>query len=352
MAEIVELAQAEAVDLVLVAGDQFDTSSPGPDAERLVYRTLLDLAAVAPVVMVAGNHDHPRRLEAVAPLLGLGRVTVGSALARPDEGGVVNPVPDVRVAMLPFLSQRAIVTADDLMALDADQHGGKYAERMSSVVQALNQNLSTDQVNLVVGHVMVHGGDVGGGERAAHTVFDYSVPAQTFPPELSYVALGHLHRHQRMAAAAPVWYSGSPAQLDFGETEDRKGVLLIEVEPGLPANVEFRPLTRGRRLRILSGTLDQVEAMAGEVNPDDYVRVVLDEPARAGLADTVRSVIPQAVDVSLNPERRRSEADRTRPRRAGRSQRELLGEYLTEVDAVDDRVISLFDELVGELHEA
>ena len=352
MAEIVELAQAEAVDLVLVAGDQFDTSSPGPDAERLVYQTLLDLAAVAPVVMVAGNHDHPRRLEAVAPLLGLGRVTVGSALARPDGGGVINPVPDVRVAMLPFLSQRAIVTADDLMTLDADQHGGKYAERMSSIVRALNQDLSTDQVNLVVGHVMVHGGDVGGGERAAHTVFDYSVPAQTFPPELSYVALGHLHRHQRMAAAAPVWYSGSPSQLDFGETEDRKGVLLIQVEPGRPANVEFRPLIRGRRLRTLSGTLDQIEALAGEVNPDDYVKVVLDEPARAGLADTVRSVIPQAVDVSLNPERRRSEADRVRPSRAGRSQRELFGEYLTEVDAVDDRVVSLFDELVGEVHEA
>lgn len=352
MAEIVELARAEEVDLVLVAGDQFDTSNPGPESERLVYRTLMGLAEVAPVVMVAGNHDHPRRLEAVAPLLGLSRVTVGAQLARPEEGGVVRPVDGVRVALIPFLSQRSIVTADDLMALDADEHGGKYAERMGSIVAALTADLSVDEVNVVVGHVMVHGGDIGGGERAAHTVFDYSIPAQTFPAALSYVALGHLHRHQRMPAAAPVWYPGSPVQLDFGEVDDRKGVLLVEVEPGVPARVDFRPLSSGRRLRVVRGTLEQVEASAADIPAEDYVKVVLDEPARAGLADTVRSLIPQAVDVSLDPSRRQDAQHRRRPRRQGRTQRELFAEYLSEIDAVDDRVIALFDELVEESHEA
>src|SRR5690606_10621636 len=105
--------------------------------ERLVYRTLLQLAEVAPVVMVAGNHDHPRRLEAVAPLLELGRVTVGAVLARPDEGGVVRPTEGVRVAMIPFLSQRGIVTASDLMATSADEQGGKYADRMTQIIEAM-----------------------------------------------------------------------------------------------------------------------------------------------------------------------------------------------------------------------
>src|SRR5690606_20717472 len=111
LAEIARTAAAEGVDLVLVAGDLFDTSSPPPAAERLVYRTLLQLAEVAPVVIVAGNHGQPRRLEAVAPLLELGRVIVGAVLSRPDEGGVVRPIEGVRVAMIPFLSQRGIVTA-------------------------------------------------------------------------------------------------------------------------------------------------------------------------------------------------------------------------------------------------
>jgi exonuclease SbcD len=351
LAEVVEVAHDVSADLVLVAGDQFDTSSPPPAAEELVYRTLLGLAEVAPVVMVAGNHDHPRRLEAVAPLLELGRVSVGSTLSRPEEGGVLRPLEGVRVALLPFLSQRSIVTADDLMELDADQHGGKYADRVAAIVSALCRDLSSADVNLVVGHVMVHGGKVGGGERSAHTVFDYSIPAQTFPPELSYVALGHLHRHQRMPAAAPVWYSGSPIQLDFGEVDDRKGVLVVEAEAGIPVKVDFRPLQSGRRLRVLRGNLEQVEAAAGEVAETDYVRVILDEPARAGLSDTVRALVPQAVDVILDPGRRLPQIER-RPRRHGRSHHDLFVDYLAGEDASDERVIELFDELVEEAHEA
>lgn len=351
LSEMVGVARDVAADLVLVAGDQFDTSSPSPAAEQLVYRTLLGLAEVAPVLMVAGNHDHPRRLEAVAPLLELGRVTVGSTLSRPDRGGVVRPAPGVRVALLPFLSQRSIVTADDLMNLAADQHGGKYADRMAAIVTALCRDLSVDEVNLVLGHVMVHGGKEGGGERSAHTVFDYSIPAQTFPPELSYVALGHLHRHQRIPSAAPVWYSGSPVQLDFGEVDDRKGVLVVDAEPGIPVKVEFHPLEKGRRLRVLRGTLEQVEAVAGDVAAADFVRVVLDEPARAGLSDAVRALVPQAVDVILDPSRR-SPDRQSRPRRQGRSHHELLVEYLAEADASDERVVKLFDELVEEAHEA
>jgi exonuclease SbcD len=348
--EIVRIATSEAVDLILVAGDQFDASSPTPPSERLVYRTLLDLAAVAPVVMVAGNHDHPRRLEAVAPLLELGRVSVGSGVARAENGGVIRPVDGIRVAMLPFLSQRSIVTAADLMSLQTDQHGAKFADRMAQIIEALCQDLRGDEVNLVLGHLMVHGGEVGGGERAAHTVFDYSIPAQCFPPALTYVALGHLHRHQRMPAAAPVWYSGSPQQLDFGEVDDRKGVLLVEADPGLPARVEFRALESGRRLKILSGTLEQVEVAAADLVPTDYVRVILDEAARAGLADSVRQAIPQAVDVVLDPARRPS--PRARPSRVGRSHEDLFVEYLKEADAHDERVVNLFSELVGEAHEA
>ncbi len=126
--EIAGLAATEAVDLVLVAGDLFDLVAPSAESEEIVFRALLDLAGIAPVVIVAGNHDHPRRLEAVAPLLELGRVRVGATLRRPDEGGVVRVETSsgqtARIALIPFVSQRAIVSADDLMELDPDQHGG------------------------------------------------------------------------------------------------------------------------------------------------------------------------------------------------------------------------------------
>lgn len=352
LAEIASRAAGESVDLVLVAGDLFDVVAPSPESEQIVFRALLDLAGVAPVVVVAGNHDHPRRLEAVAPLLELGRVQVGALLRRPDEGGAIRIRSDAgetaRIALVPFVGQRAIVTADDLMALDPDQHGGKYAARLAAVIAKLTEGHTLDEVNLVVAHLMVAGGALGGGERSAHTIFDYAVPAQAFPGSLSYVALGHLHRLQQIPAPAPTWYPGSPLQLDFGETEDRKGVLLIEAEPGLPARVREVPLTAGRRLLRLRGTLDQLGGLAGTVG-DAYLRIELEEKARVGLADEVREMFPQAIDVAIVPTGP-GPAD-SPPVRLGRPPHDLFTEYLTQKNAFDERLVVLFDELLAESHE-
>jgi len=352
LAEISGIAATEAVDLILVAGDLFDVVAPSPESEQIVFRALLDLAGIAPVVIVAGNHDHPRRLEAVAPLLELGRVQVGATLRRPEEGGVITVDTEsgqrARIALVPFVGQRAIVSAGDLMALDPDQHGGKYAGRLAAVISKLTEGISLDQVNLVVAHLMVAGGTLGGGERSAHTIFDYAVSAQTFDGSLSYVALGHLHRAQKVPAAGPVWYSGSPLQMDFGESEDHKAVLLVEAEPGVPARVREVPLSAGRRLLRLRGTLEQIASLQDEVG-DAYLRIELEETARVGLADEVRELFPDAVDVTIaTPEEARVAAP---PARLGRPPQELFTEYLTQKNALDERLVALFDELLAESHE-
>lgn len=347
LAEITGIAAAEGADLVLVAGDVFDTAAPSPDAERVVYRALVELAAVAPVVVVAGNHDSPQRLAAVQPLLAANRVTVAATLARPQDGGVAElsagGVP-VRLALLPFLSQRAIVRADDLLELDADQHAGRYAARSSAVIAALARSFDPDAVNLLVAHLFVTGATVGGGERSAHTVFDYAVPGTALPASAHYVALGHLHRTQRVPAACPAWYPGSPLQLDFGETANTSAVLLIDAEPGTPAAVRAEPLAAGRRLRTLQGTLGQLEALAGTTG-SDHLRVLVESEARAGLAEQVREWFPDAVEVVT----RSAEVDRPiDAERLGRSPADLFAEYLADRGAADERVTALFAELLDE----
>ena len=169
--------------------------------------------------------------------------------------------------------------------------------------------MTSDTINLVLSHLMVAGGVPGGGERTAH-LFDYSVPALSFPGHISYVALGHLHRPQKVPAPLPMWYSGSPLQLDFGEGEDRKAIVLAEAEPGLPVVVTTRDLKGGRRLRTIHGTLAQIEAMADKVG-DAYLRIELEEAARAGLADDVRAILPEAVEVRLAPPSPRSPPGRS-----------------------------------------
>jgi exonuclease SbcD len=379
LAEIADVAERESVDLAVVAGDLFDTATPTPEAERIVYRALLDLAAGGrPVVVVAGNHDSAQRLAAVAPLSRASGIHVASAIRPPGDGGVleVEAGGDVaQVALLPFPSQRYVVTADLLLSGDAADAHAEYADRVVRIVRTLTGGFRAGTVNLVVGHLMVMGGTMGGGERSAHTVFDYWVPATAFPPSAQYVALGHLHRAQQLAGPAPLHYCGSPLQLDFGETANDPRVNLVDVRPGRPAEVKAVPLVAGRRLRTIRGTLVDVLAAvaatetrragagdgppgpadsnpggAGGVGGRDHLRIVLDEPARAGLADEVRERVPDAVEVVLAPreDERRSErvAD---PDRLHRTPHDLFAEYLAHRDVRDDRLLGLFDELVDEV---
>ena len=346
LTEIVAIARDRRVDITLVAGDLFDISSPSPEDESIVYRTLLDLAEVGPVLVVGGNHDSAARLEAVKPLLDLGRITVVSRPTRPADGGVaVFDALGLKIACLPFVSQRGIVKAAEIMDLDPDQHAQGYEDRLRRIIAGLTENMGTDTVNVLAGHLTVYGAESGGGEREAH-VFGYAIPPQAFPGGLSYVALGHLHRQQRIPASAPVWYSGSPMQLDFGEVADAKGVLVVEAEAGKPASVVEVALEGGTRLVQVRGTLEQVLARAPDLEAC-YVKVLLDEPARAGLNEEVREAIPGAVDVIITQPEDRSPRDRID--RVGRSPAALLEAYLAAKGVDDPRVIELFRELEQEV---
>lgn len=344
LAELIDIADSNEVGLTVVAGDIFDSSSPTPTAEQIVWESLLELADIAPVVVIAGNHDNPARLDAVAPLLELGRITMVGGPRPPDRGGRVwFEDLGVDIALLPFVSQRGIVKVADIMESDPDQHAGKYWERMERVIAALTDDMEPDAINLLVGHLTVVGGLAGGGERTAH-IFGYAIPASVFPGHLSYVALGHLHRQQKMPHAGSVWYSGSPLQLDFGEVSDQKGALLVEAAPGLPARVTSLPLSAGRRLATLRGTLDEVLSRASEV-AGAYVKVELTEIARVGLADQVREVIPDAVEVVLDS------PDVSRPPTEPRQTldpAEAFHRFLEEKGADDPRVEALFSELLDE----
>jgi len=352
LAEIVRVADDRAADLVIVAGDLFDTAAPTAESERIVYRALLDLAAGGrPVVVIAGNHDSAQRLAAVAPLSAASGIQVASAIRPAGDGGVLEVEAGgetALVALLPFPSQRYVVTADVLCSGDAAHAHATYADRVVRILGSLTAGLGDGTVNLVAGHLMVMGGTMGGGERGAHTVFDYWVPSTAFPASVQYVALGHLHRAQQLPGPAPLHYCGSPLQLDFGETANEPVVNLVDVRPGLPAQVTSVPLSAGRRLRTLRGTVVDVLAAAQDVPEGDHLRVVLDEKPRAGLADEIRERLPAAVEVVLAP-REGEAATPVDHDRLDRTPQVLFREYLAERDVADDRLVALFDELVDEL---
>ena len=344
LAEIASIAADEQVDLVLLAGDVFDGPAPSPTTEEIVYQGLLALANVAPVVLVAGNHDSPSRLSAVEPLLRLGRVQVGARVAR--EGTVDFEDLATRIALVPFISKKGIIRAEQILSLDSTELRTEFADRIKEIIAALCVGMTIDTVNIVLGHLMVHGGQTGGGERSAH-LFEYAIPTASFPSHFNYVALGHLHRPQRIPGAVPTWYAGSPLQLDFGEEKDRNAVLLVTAEPGLPAVVEPRYLEAGRRLATLRGTLEEIR---GADVGDAYLRIELDDPLRIGLLEETRQLFPNAVEVRL---RSPSPGDTSRgPGRIGRPPAELFADYLEGRSIADRRLNELFAELLAEAQEA
>lgn len=350
--QIVAIAEEEAVDLVLVAGDQFDRAVPSPESEEIVYNALLRLAGTgAQVVVIAGNHDHPRRLDALGPLLRLANVTTAAFVRAPGRGGVVRLATSsgetACIALFPFQSKRGIVKAEALMGSDPDDHQKEYSERCRRIAGALCEEFSPDTVNLAVAHLTVVGAATGGGERSAH-IFDYYVPADIFPESAHYVALGHIHRPQRIGGRCPIWYAGSPFAMDFGETHDEHCVLIVEAEAGTPARVRRAPLSAGRALRTVRGRAHEISALAGTTG-DDYLRVIVEEPPSPGLAESVREMFPHAVDVVVEgPASDQARLDSLDPATMRGDPGALFRRYLKEREVEDDDLAELFDELLEE----
>ena len=349
LGEIVELAGAHEVDAVPVAGDLYETASPTAEAQQLVVRTLLALRATgAEVIAVAGNHDHAPTLDAYRPLASAAGVTLVGRVRRPAEGGVVSFVArsdgsPVRVAALPFLSQRYAVRAAELLAHTPAENSAGYDQWVRGIVAALCAGLGPGAVNVLMAHLTVTGAAAdGGGERQAQSIFEYHVPAAAFPADLHYVALGHLHRRQSVPAPCPVHYSGSPLRVDFGETDSAPVVLLVDAVPGTPARVTDLPITSARTLRTVRGTL--AELAAAPVDADDLLRVIVREPARAGLREEVLELLPGAVEVRIDPELVTHPASVSRAR-TDRAPGDLLRDYLRTRDIADPRVEALFARL-------
>jgi len=357
LGEIVAIAEEQQVDAVLIAGDVYDSVAPSAPAQQLVVKTLLGLRrAGAEVIAIAGNHDHGPTFEAYRPLMGAAGITLVGGARSPDKGGVIrfrarSTGEDVQLAVLPFLTPRYAVRAAEIMTQTPAENVRAYDDQIRRLVDALTGGFAGDTVNLAMSHMTCIGGIFGGGERAAQSIFEYSVPASIFPVSAHYVALGHLHRRQTLPAHCPVHYSGSPIAVDFGEQDNTSTVCLVEATPATPARVTDIPVTSGRRLRTVRGTVAELEAAAGTFG-QDYLRVWVREAARAGLRETVAGILPNALEVRIDPEFA-APARAGRPETAGsgtaRTPGQLFADYCAAVAVADDKVAALFSELHEEV---
>jgi exonuclease SbcD len=351
LAEIVDIARAERPDLVIVAGDLFDSAAPTPDATRIVTRALSALRSTgAEVVAIAGNHDNGAALHALRPWAQAAGVTLRGTFGAADDHLITGTTAGGeawRLVALPFLSQRYAVRAAEMFDLTAAEATQTYADLVARLLARLCADFNADAVNLVTAHLTVVGGRIGGGEREAHTIEAYAVPATVFPPGAHYVALGHLHRRQAVPGPCPVHYSGAPFAVDFGEEQNTPSVNIVEVTAQTPAKVRPVKVRSAVPLRTVRGTLAELSKM--DVDEAAWLRVVVREQPRAGLREQVQELLPRALEVHIDPDLLVEQDRPARPRRAGRSPRELFADYLASRGHDDPAVRDLFDRLYEEV---
>jgi exonuclease SbcD len=350
--QVVDITQAESPDLVIIAGDLFDTAAPTPDATRIVVRALTALRRTgADVVAIAGNHDNGAALDALrswAEAAGVTlRGTVRDSRAEHVVDGRTRDGEPWRIVALPFLSQRYAVRATEMFELTAAEATQTYADHVGRLFSALCADFGADTVNLITAHLTVVGATTGGGERDAHTIQSYAVPATVFPTGAHYVALGHLHRRQNVLGPCPVWYSGSPLAVDFGEEENPPSVSIVDVSVTSAARARAVPITSATPLRTVRGTLTELSTVdAGNA----WLRVYVRERPRAGLREAVQEMLPRALEVRIDPVLLDEVTSEDGPtQREGRSPRELFASYLDQKGHADPAVADLFDRLYGEV---
>ncbi|MBO1437093.1 exonuclease SbcCD subunit D [Meiothermus sp. CFH 77666] len=299
--ELLRLVRSERIDLVLVAGDLFDRSIVSTEAEAAAFEFFMGLREQSvPALVIAGNHDSRERLEALSPLLSLTGATVFGNLRFVEEGGVARSN-GAKIALLPFLSERRLVKAHHLLSGDTSQWKGIYSEGMRQVIAHLAQGCDAD-INLFMAHLTVEGAKLGGGEFTFYTTNSYALPASHFPLNLSYVALGHLHRQQQVSESPVAWYAGSLIQLDFGESEiNPRGALIVEVEPGQPPRVHEVNQRWGKPLKTFRVRRDSLDRRWNEIRDfQGYSKVVIEGKGNPALRERMFKELPDLLEVEFH----------------------------------------------------
>jgi exonuclease SbcD len=303
--------EREKVDLLLMSGDVFDSGAPVAEAERVVFSFFKRLGrAGIETVVIAGNHDSPARMEAWA---GLAELVGVRAVARPcphDKGGAVQirskSGEQAVVAAVPFASPIRFFSALDLAGGETRAHQ-RYADGLKQIVANVTSAFRRDSVNVLMLHTHVEGAAFSGSERRVHLGEEWAATPQAIPPDAHYVALGHIHKPQRLLAApSPAHYAGSPLQMDFGEAGEQKSFVLVDARPGQPARCERVPYRGGRALLRVRGTLADLERDAKRLSDSGsllWVSLPLEAPD-PDVNARVRQLLPNALRVeALLPER-------------------------------------------------
>jgi exonuclease SbcD len=300
---LLTIIRDEHIDALVLAGDVFDVNNPPVSAEALYYRFLARLIGTdcRHIVIIGGNHDAPTKLEAPKKLLhALGIQVVGCAADNLSDEIIVLKDPEGRpeavVAAVPFLRDK-----DFKISLSGESSEARINRIKEGIYQhyrdiaALTVNAGLSVPIIATGHLYAKGASSAAEQNNIYIGNLENIAAEQFPEAFDYVALGHIHRPQKVGKKNHIRYSGSLIPLSFSEVSDKKLVLVCQLEPGKGlTGVKEIPVPIFRRLIALRGSLEQIESKLTKSNDPDaplpaWVEVVVEgDPGIAGLVQHLR----------------------------------------------------------------
>ena len=309
--QILSIADEEAPDAVLIAGDIYDKSTPSAEAVRLFDDFLTRLSKRRfdgqrlRIFVISGNHDSPERLSFGS------RLMEGSGVYfSPVYDGTTAPIEladdygPLYVHTLPFVKPAHVRAAIRETSPEEAEAVQSYTDAIRTAISRMNVN--SEARNVLVTHQFVTGAarsdsediSVGGADNVDGSVFD------TF----DYVALGHLHGPQRVGRET-VRYSGSPLKYSFSEAKQKKSVTVVEMGAKGAVSVRTVPLIPKRDLRELRGAYEELTLKRNYAgtNTDDYLRITLtDEDDIPDAMGKLRVIYPNLMKLDYDNRRSRS----------------------------------------------
>lgn len=296
--EFVQIVEREQADIILIAGDIYDTGNPSSAAEGLFYDALKQLSSHGErmILVIAGNHDNPQRLMAAGPLAkehgilicGLPKtvITPGcygkNEVIASGEGYVEVCVNGERAVILTLAypsEKRLNEVIYSGMEDDAEQ-ALSYGERIRCWFSQLERYYREDTVNLAVSHLFVMGSGESGSERGISLGNSYLIPTDCLPEKAQYTALGHVHKPQVVPGShGKAYYAGSPMPYHRKEAVFKDGtpvkrlVYSIEVYPGRQASIREVLLTCYKPVEVwrCRGVETAKELCRKEMNQEKWI---------------------------------------------------------------------------------
>ncbi|UTH73564.1 exonuclease subunit SbcD [Chromobacterium sp. IIBBL 290-4] len=263
-----------AVDAVIIAGDIFDTGSPPSYARELYNRLVVELhTAGCALLILGGNHDSVATLGESRPLLAYLRATVIPAVEEnlDQQVRVLNKrdgAPGAIVCAIPFIRPRDVLQSQAGQSAEEKQISlqeaiAQHYQAVYQLARAKRNALRLALPIIATGHLATVGASASESVREIYVGALEAFPTAAFPPA-DYIALGHIHRPQKVGGQEHIRYCGSPIPLSFDEAEQQKEVLLVDVDDiGLMA-VTALPVPRFQQLASIKGDLKELEASIQE----------------------------------------------------------------------------------------